>query len=70
MARSGQSGNRDIGNRLAQRAFLVNLLIPLTRISQIGAEILWFYPLALRDNLKSRKMVETIQANVSKKANQ
>ena len=64
-----QTGNRDIGNR-AQCALPVNPLIPFIRISKIAQNTVGFYPLALHDNLKSRKMVETILADRLEKANQ
>ena len=60
MATPRHSGNRGIGNRVTNGASLVNPLIPLARTSQIGTETLTARPLALRDILKSSKMVETI----------
>ena len=64
------SGNRGIGNLLAQPASLVKPLIPLARISEIGTEILSARPLALRDILKSSKMVETHPSKTREKATQ
>jgi hypothetical protein len=57
---SGQSQNRDNGNRLPLAASLVKPLIPHTRISEIAQKIRWPQVLALRDILKSSKMVATI----------
>jgi hypothetical protein len=71
MATPRQSGNRGTGNRREQparvKASLVKPLIPLGGVSEIvqkyahnGGRRCTQRPLALRDILKSSKMVETI----------
>ena len=70
MARPRHTGNRGMEIRLAQAASLLKPLIPLARIPEIAQKHSQHGRLALRDILKSSKMVETITSNPREKANQ
>jgi len=70
MATARHTGNRGIGNWRTHPASLLKPLIPLIQIPEIAQKYSQHGRLALRDILKSSKMVETITSNPREKANQ
>ncbi len=70
MATARHTGNRGMGNPLAPHSSLLKPLIPLIQIPEIAQRYSQHGRLALRDILKSSKMVKTITSNPREKANQ
>jgi len=68
MATPRRSGNRDMGNLAALPASLVNSLIPLAIILEIGQKDSQHVRLRRVIFLKNRKMVETIPVKPREKA--